>query len=68
MQRQMLILKRLRLSLPENDVQRGVPLAEACACLQLAILSSVFIRHKLPSSVSPPGSPWEVSTRHPFYG
>lgn len=68
MQHQILTLKRLRLPFSKNNVCRGIPLAEAHACLQLAILTGVFTGHKLPSSVSPPGRPREASTLHPSYG
>lgn len=56
-QLQISMLKRLRLSFSEEVVRTGIPLAEAYSCLQLAILTSVFIGHRLSSSVSPSGSP-----------
>lgn len=44
---------------PQKKVHRGIPLAEASARIQLAILTSVFIGHTLSS--------WEAGTSLPFY-
>lgn len=57
---QILILKRFGLSFPpKKDVHRDIPLAEASARIQLAILTSVFTGHTLSSC--------GAGTPHPFY-
>ena len=56
------ILKNFRLSLPEKDVYRGIPLAEACWQS-----SECFYWVQTTFLGLPSWCPWEAGALHPFY-